>query len=51
MFVFREVLCEEALRLTIGDHLLWSASIDTQEGSQGNEFFFVYIFLNLFHFS
>jgi FAS-associated factor 2 len=32
----REVLCEEALRLTIGDHLLWSASIDTQEGSQAS---------------
>ncbi|CAF3095044.1 unnamed protein product [Rotaria socialis] len=28
----REVLCEEALRTTIGDNLLWSASSDTQEG-------------------
>jgi hypothetical protein len=36
---FREVLCEDALRSTIGDNLLWSASRDTQEGAQGNSFF------------
>ncbi|CAF3650727.1 unnamed protein product [Adineta steineri] len=30
----REVLCEDALRSTIGDNLLWSASRDTQEGAQ-----------------
>ncbi|CAF0941465.1 unnamed protein product [Rotaria sp. Silwood1] len=32
----REVLCEDALRSTIGTHLLWSASIDTQEGAQAS---------------
>jgi hypothetical protein len=32
---FREVLCEEALQSTIGSHLLWSASTDTQEGMIG----------------
>jgi len=32
----REVLCGDVLRLTIGDHLLWSASRDTQEGAQAS---------------
>lgn len=27
------MLCEDALRSTIGDNLLWSASRDTQEGA------------------
>ncbi|CAF3069794.1 unnamed protein product [Rotaria sp. Silwood2] len=31
-----EVLCEDALRLTIGPHLLWSTSNDTQEGAQAS---------------
>jgi hypothetical protein len=35
IFFFREVLCEDALQATIGDNLLWSASRDTQEGSNG----------------
>lgn len=29
----REVLTQDAIRSTIGDNLLWSASIDTQEGA------------------
>jgi hypothetical protein len=33
---FREVLCGDALRSTIGDNLLWSADRDIQEGAQGN---------------
>ena len=33
------MLCQEALQLTIGNHLVWSASRDTQEGVQG-EFVF-----------
>ncbi|UJR30964.1 hypothetical protein I4U23_018476 [Adineta vaga] len=32
----REVLCEDALRVTIGDNLIWSASRDTQEGAQAS---------------
>lgn len=31
----REILCQDALKDLIGNHLLWSASIDTQEGLRG----------------
>jgi hypothetical protein len=35
-FIFySEVLCQEALQLTIGNNLLWSVSRDTQEGVEG----------------
>lgn len=33
----REVLCQEAVRTTIGNNLLWSASRDIQEGAQAAE--------------
>ncbi len=35
-----EVLCQEALQLTIGNNLLWSTSRDTQEGIQGKYFLY-----------
>ncbi len=44
IYFLSEVLCQEALQCTIGNHLLWSTSRDTQEGSQGK---FVSFFLSL----
>ena len=31
----REILCEDAFTAILGDNLLWSVSIDTQEGVRG----------------